>query len=98
MCAPTSLSSMEVLRASASSSAEFPASPVPKLAGQPAVAENARTLQLQPAQAHLDAVDGIRRNFPVIGKQTQRGEALFGFVKHLQSLPPGGLLLVIDLA
>jgi hypothetical protein len=33
-----------------------------------------------------------------MGKETQRGEALFGFVKHIQRLPPGGLLLVIDLS
>src|SRR5215469_4356067 len=71
---------------------------LPEFAPQPAVAKHARTLQLQPAQPHLYAVNSIGRKFPVIGKQTQRGESLFGFVKHIQRLPPCCLLPIVDLA
>lgn len=43
---------------------------LPKFACQPATTEGARTLQFQPAQAHLHAVDGIGGHFPIVGKQT----------------------------
>ena len=71
---------------------------LPKLAGQPATTENARTLQFQPAQAHLHTVDGIGGDFPIVGKQTHRGEALFGLVEYIQRLAPRRLLLIVDLA
>ena len=70
----------------------------PEFTSEPAVAEDARTLQFQAAHADLDAVDGIGRKFPVIGKQTHGGETLFGFIEYIERLPPCGLLAVIDLA
>src|ERR1043166_2593853 len=70
----------------------------PEFTSEPAVAEDARTLQFQAAQADLDAVDGIGRKFPVIGKQTHGGEALFGFIEYVERLSPCRLLVVIDLA
>src|SRR5579863_1753221 len=70
----------------------------PEFTSQPAVAEDARTLQFQAAQADLDAVDGIGRKLPVIGKQTHGGEALFGFIEYVERLSPCRLLSVIDLA
>src|SRR6185295_10199366 len=69
-----------------------------KFTSQPAAAEYARTLQFQTAQAHRNAVDGIGGKLPVIGKQTHGGEALFGFVEHIERLSPCRLLLVVDLA
>ena len=39
---------------------------LPKLACQPAIAEDARTLQFQTAQAHLYAIDGIGGKFPIV--------------------------------
>jgi hypothetical protein len=70
----------------------------PQFTSQPTVAEDARTLQFQAAQADLDAVDGIGRKFPILGKQAHRGEALFGFSEDLERLSPCGLLAVVDLA
>ncbi len=71
---------------------------LPKFAGQPATTEDARTLQFQPAQAHLHAIDGIGGNFPIVGKQTHRGEALLGLVEYIQRLAPRRLLSIVDLA
>src|SRR5579872_5227459 len=71
---------------------------LPKFACQPATTEDARTLQFQPAQAHLHAVDGIGGNFPIVGKQTHGGEALFGFAEYIERLAPRRLLLIVDLA
>src|ERR1700728_297150 len=71
---------------------------LPKLARQPATTEDAWTLQFQPTQAHLHAVDRIGGNFPIVGKQTHGGEALFGLVEYVQRLAPRRLLLVVDLA
>jgi len=70
---------------------------LPQFAGQPAVAEYARSPQFQTAQAHLDAVNGIGWNLPVIGKQTHGGEALLGFIEHFQRPAPCCLLPVVDL-
>ena len=71
---------------------------LPQLARQPAIAEGPRPPQFQPAQLHLDAVQRIGGNFPVIREQAHGGVALFVFVEDLQRLAPRGLLLVVDLA
>src|SRR5215469_15473839 len=71
---------------------------LPEFTGEPAVAEYARTLQFQAAQANLYAVDGVGGKFAVIGEQTQGSEPLFGFIEHIKRLSPPGLLPVIDLA
>src|SRR5579871_85424 len=70
----------------------------PQFTSEPAVAEDARTLQFQAAQSDLDTVDGIGRKLPVIGKQTHGGEALFGFIEYVERLSPRRLLAIIDLA
>ena len=70
----------------------------PEFTSKPAVAEDARPLQFQAAQADLYAVDGIGRKVPVIGKQAHGGEALFGFIEYFERLSPRRLLPVIDLA
>ena len=49
------------------------------------------------AQTHLDAVDGVGWNLPVIGKQTHGGETLLGFIEHFQRPAPRCLLPVVDL-
>jgi hypothetical protein len=54
--------------------------------------------QLHLAELDLYAVHRFRRHGPIFGKQTQRGVVLPLFVEHLQRLPPGGLLGVVDLA
>src|SRR5581483_2710268 len=70
---------------------------LPEFTCQPAAAEDARTLQFQPAQPYLHAVDGVGGKIPIVGKQAHRGEALFGFVKHFKRLAPRRLLPVVDL-
>jgi hypothetical protein len=58
---------------------------------------SSRSTFSQTAQAHLDAVNGIGWDLPVIGKQTHRGEALLGFIEHFQRPAPRCLLPVVDL-
>ena len=71
---------------------------LPKFASQPAVAEHARSSQLQPTQAHWHAVRGVAGKLPVVGKQTHSGEALFRIIEYLQRVPPRRLLLIVDLS
>jgi hypothetical protein len=71
---------------------------MPQLAGQPAIAERARTPQFQPAQLDLQTVDGILRNRPVIRKQTDLLALAPLLVKDLNALAPRLLLLIVDLA
>jgi hypothetical protein len=68
-----------------------------QLARQPATAEQPRPPQFQAAQFHLQTVDRIGRNLPVVGKQTQIGILLLLIIKHRQRLAPCRLLLIVDL-
>src|SRR6266508_3867122 len=71
---------------------------MPKLTGQPTVAEGPRAPQLQTAQFHLDAVHGIFWQRTIFRKQTQFGELLLLLIEHRQCFAPRRLLLVVDLA
>ena len=71
---------------------------LPQVTRQPAAAEYAGTLQFQPAQPHLYAVDGIGGKLPVVGKQTQGDEALFRFVEYIERPAPRRLLSIVDFA
>ena len=70
----------------------------PDLAGQPTVAERPRPSQLQAAQPHLQAVDGVGGNRAVLWEQTQRAVVLLVFIEDLQRLAPRRLLRIVDLA
>ena len=69
----------------------------PEFAAQPTVAEGPRAPQLHFAQLDLDGIQGIKRDRPVFGKQTQCRRALLALVEDFQGLAPGGLLAVVDL-
>jgi len=71
---------------------------LPEFTREPAVAEDARAFQFQAAQTNLYAVDRVGGKLAVIGKQTHRGETLFGFIEYVERLSPRGLLPVINLA
>jgi hypothetical protein len=70
----------------------------PQLACHPAVAECARPAQFQPAQLHLQAVDGFFGNLAIVWKQTQLTVSLLLFIKDVQRLQPRRLLAIVDLS
>jgi hypothetical protein len=71
---------------------------IPQTAAQPAIAENARTLQGQFGELDLAAVENVGWDVAVFREQTDLFGQLRGFVEHVQTLAPGRLLRVIDLA
>src|ERR1019366_3491658 len=68
----------------------------PPLAPQPAVAIRPRSLQLHLAELHLQAVDCVGGNRPVLRKQTQRRKPVLFLIKYLQRFAPCCLLAVVD--
>jgi hypothetical protein len=62
------------------------------------VAKRSRPPQFELTQFHSHTIQRVGGNLSVLRKQAQCRVALFFLDKHVQRFPPGGLLLVVDLA
>ena len=70
---------------------------IPEPAAQPTITEEPWMFEPQLRKLDLEAIEHVGRNLAVLGEQTDLFSELIGFIDHLQTLAPGGLLGVVDL-
>jgi len=71
---------------------------IPETTRQPTIAEDARMLERQFGQLHLQAVEDLGRDLAVGGEQTDLFGELSRLVEDVQLLAPSRVLGVVDLA